>query len=50
MSALSLTRKTWSVRVFLRVAACATPTDKTSGVERMYVINCGENHINDVSR
>jgi glyoxylase-like metal-dependent hydrolase (beta-lactamase superfamily II) len=34
----------------LLLAACATPTDKTTGVERMYVINCGENHTNDVSR
>lgn len=43
-------KKTWSVPVLLLLGACATPTDKTAGVERMYVINCGENHTNDVSR
>jgi N-acyl homoserine lactone hydrolase len=33
------------------LAACATPTtQQTSGVERMYVIHCGENHVKDVSR
>jgi glyoxylase-like metal-dependent hydrolase (beta-lactamase superfamily II) len=43
--------KTWSVPVFLLLAACATPTEQsTSGVDRMYVINCGENHVKDVSR
>ena len=40
----------WSVPVLLLLAACATPTQQTSGVERMYVINCGENHVKDVSR
>jgi N-acyl homoserine lactone hydrolase len=50
MSSLSRTKKTWSVPVFLLLAACATPTEQTSGVERMYVINCGENHVKDVSR
>jgi N-acyl homoserine lactone hydrolase len=35
--------------ILLLLAACATPTEKT-GIERMYVINCGENHTNDVSR
>ena len=49
------TRKTWSVPVFLVpvflfLAACATPTQQTTGLERMYVINCGENHVKDVSR
>lgn len=43
-------KKTWSVPVLLLLAACATPTEQTTGVERMYVINCGENHTNDVSR
>jgi N-acyl homoserine lactone hydrolase len=44
-------RKTASVPIFLLLAACATSTQQTtSGVERMYVINCGENHTNDVSR
>lgn len=43
--------KTWSVPVFLLLAACATPTEQAgSGVDRMYVINCGENHVKDVSR
>jgi N-acyl homoserine lactone hydrolase len=35
---------------FLLLAACATPTQQPGGVERMYVINCGENHVKDVSR
>ena len=43
-------RRMASVPIFLLLAACATPTQQTSGVERMYVINCGENHTNDVSR
>ena len=39
------------VPILLLLAACATPTtQQTSGVERMYVINCGENHVKDVSR
>ena len=33
----------------LALAACATPTQQ-GGVDRMYVINCGENHVKDVSR
>jgi N-acyl homoserine lactone hydrolase len=36
--------------VFLLLAACAGTTQQTSGVDRMYVINCGENHVKDVSR
>jgi N-acyl homoserine lactone hydrolase len=43
-------RKMGSVAIFLLLAACATPTQQTSGVDRMYVINCGENHVKDVSR
>lgn len=39
-----------SVLAVLLVGACATPTQTGSGVERMYVINCGENHVKDVSR
>ena len=35
--------------VLLTAASCAT-TDRSSSVERMYVINCGENRTNDVSR
>lgn len=42
--------KTWSVPVFLLLAACATPTQQTTGLDRMYVITCGENRTNDVSR
>ncbi len=45
-----MTKKTWSVPVLLLLAACATPTQQGAGVERMYVINCGENHVKDVSR
>lgn len=43
-------RKIGSVPIFLLLAACATPGQQTGGVERMYVINCGENHVKDVSR
>ena len=39
-----------SVLAVLLVGACATPTQTGSGVDRMYVINCGENHVKDVSR
>jgi N-acyl homoserine lactone hydrolase len=35
--------------VTLALAGCAS-TEPMSGVERMYVINCGENHVPDVSR
>jgi glyoxylase-like metal-dependent hydrolase (beta-lactamase superfamily II) len=35
--------------ILFLLAACATPTQQ-SGVDRMYVINCGENHVKDVSR
>ena len=34
----------------LLIAACATTSDRTAGVERMYVINCGENHVKDMAR
>jgi N-acyl homoserine lactone hydrolase len=34
----------------LLVAGCATTEQSGSGVERMYVIDCGENHVKDVSR
>ena len=43
-------KKTRSVLLLLLLAACATPTEQTAAVERMYVISCGENHTNDVSR
>jgi glyoxylase-like metal-dependent hydrolase (beta-lactamase superfamily II) len=43
-------RKIGTVPVFLLLAACASTTEQTSGVDRMYVINCGENHVKDVSR
>ncbi len=44
-------RKTGSVPIFLLLAACAAPSQQGgSGVERMYVIDCGENHTNDISR
>jgi len=32
------------------LASCATPSGPASGVERMYVIDCGENHVTDLSR
>lgn len=35
----------------LGLTACAAPTQQAgSGLERMYVIDCGENHVKDVSR
>jgi glyoxylase-like metal-dependent hydrolase (beta-lactamase superfamily II) len=34
---------------FLLISACAT-TSPAPSVERMYVINCGENHVKDLSR
>jgi glyoxylase-like metal-dependent hydrolase (beta-lactamase superfamily II) len=43
-------RRIGTVAVFLLLAACASTTQQTSGVDRMYVINCGENHVKDVSR
>jgi glyoxylase-like metal-dependent hydrolase (beta-lactamase superfamily II) len=42
-------RKSGIVVGALALAACATTGEQT-GVERMYVINCGENHVKDVSR
>jgi len=36
---------------FLLLAACAqTGGERAAGVERMYVIDCGENHVSDLSR
>ena len=32
------------------LAACTTIEKKPASVERMYVINCGENHVKDLSR
>lgn len=49
MNKLFQMRKIGSVPIFLILAGCAS-TPPTSGVERMYVINCGENHVKDVSR
>jgi N-acyl homoserine lactone hydrolase len=43
-------KKMGSVPILLLLAACATPTQQPTGLERMYVINCGENRTNDVSR
>jgi glyoxylase-like metal-dependent hydrolase (beta-lactamase superfamily II) len=34
----------------LALGACATTSEKAGSVDRMYVIPCGENHTNDVSR
>jgi glyoxylase-like metal-dependent hydrolase (beta-lactamase superfamily II) len=34
----------------LALAACASADQKSSSVERMYVISCGENHVKDLSR
>jgi glyoxylase-like metal-dependent hydrolase (beta-lactamase superfamily II) len=42
--------KNWIVPVVLLAAACAGTQQKTSSVDRMYVIDCGENRTNDVSR
>ena len=42
-------QKIWLVPA-LFLAACATTTEQTGGVDRIYVISCGENHVKDVSR
>ena len=42
-------RNIGAVSILLLLAACASTTP-TTGVDRMYVINCGENHVKDVSR
>lgn len=34
----------------MSLAGCVQFTEPFSGVDRMYVINCGENHVPDVSR
>ena len=39
-----------SLLLVVLAAACATPGDRAGTVERMYVINCGENHVKDLSR
>ena len=44
-------RRILSVIAMTLLAACATLADnKPAGVERMYVISCGENHVKDLSR
>src|SRR5947208_2275539 len=49
-------KKLLSVAGALLAAACAgtqqkpVEEQKAVGVERMYVINCGENHVKDLSR
>ena len=43
-------RKIWFVPALALLAACAGTTERGASVERMYVINCGENRTNDVSR
>jgi len=42
-------KKIWLVPA-LFLAACATTTEQAGGVDRIYVITCGENHVKDVSR
>jgi glyoxylase-like metal-dependent hydrolase (beta-lactamase superfamily II) len=32
------------------LASCATTADRPASVERMYVIDCGENHVKDMAR
>ncbi len=36
--------------IFLLITSCATPSGQQATVERMYVIECGENHVKDLSR
>ena len=47
-----MSRRMGSVPIFvvLLLAACASAPEKTASVERMYVIDCGENRTGDVSR
>ena len=42
--------KTMAALGFALLAGCAGTTDRPAAVERMYVIECGENHAKDVSR
>jgi N-acyl homoserine lactone hydrolase len=43
-------RKIAAVTAVMLIAGCAAAPDRTASVDRMYVINCGENRTNDVSR
>jgi glyoxylase-like metal-dependent hydrolase (beta-lactamase superfamily II) len=36
--------------LLLLVAGCASVEERPASVERIYVINCGENHVKDLSR
>jgi glyoxylase-like metal-dependent hydrolase (beta-lactamase superfamily II) len=40
----------WVVGITVLIASCASMQGQQASVERMYVINCGENHAKDVSR
>jgi glyoxylase-like metal-dependent hydrolase (beta-lactamase superfamily II) len=42
--------KTFVPIALLALAGCATPPEQQAAVERIYVIDCGENHVKDLSR
>ena len=42
--------KRWIVAAALAAGGCAQMPGQPAAVERMYVINCGENHVKDLSR
>lgn len=43
-------KKLIAVASLALLGACASTTERAASVERMYVIECGENHVKDVSR
>ena len=43
-------KRLWCIPVFMLLASCAGTVGRGASVERMYVIDCGENRTNDVSR
>ena len=42
--------KKLSILLTFLLAACAGTAERPASVERMYVIECGENHVKDLSR
>lgn len=45
-----IVRKAAALAALLLLTSCAGTTGPSTGVERMYVINCGENHVGDLAR
>lgn len=40
----------FALALLLLISCAQTSGDRTGGVERMYIIDCGENHVTDLSR